>query len=781
MRESADWRARSNLPASLTSFVGRTREIGQLTEQLRRSRLLTLLGIGGIGKSRLALEVARAALNDLVQEARLVELMAVSEAEQVVGALVSALGVRDSGERPLQEALVASLGHRQVLLVLDNCERVVAAVADQARILLEQCPGLRILATSRIPLNVDGESRWAVEPLTVPNLTKLPPQASLTRYSAVRLFVERAQAVQPGFRLTTENATQIVRVCANLDGIPLAIELAAARVTVLHPSQLLERLADRFSVLTSPHIATHVRHRTLRGMIDWSHDLLAGPEQMLFRRLAVFVGGWTLEAAERVCSGDGIAREEVLDLLAQLVAHSLIFSHQRRGETRFGSLDTIRVYALSKLRDSGEEDHLLQRHMMWVHALARQADSELWTSAQRAWLDRLTSELENVRAALASSAAQPDVTAGLQIATWLWRFWEQRGRSVEGRQWIADLLARPQPGRSPVRAFALAMLSYFAFVHGELSVAAASAAEALELARVTDDQTVLILTLLVQGLMDGARGDLAASEADFQEALAVARAADWGPGVRMALQNLSVLERMRGGDQRALALLQEALALCDAAGDDYTSAFCLSALGHLALQRGDLDQAASCFRRTLTIWRDLEDVQNVSMSIEGLAWTVGAQGQSEQAVRLLGAAEAFRDAVGAVVLPHWQAAHSSAVAAARIALGADRFTATWAAGRALSLEQAISAGLRSDGQTAIAARRGARQRAAAGGSPLSRREAQVARLAAVGLTNRQIAQELVLQESTVGNHLQRIYARLGLNGRVQLAAWVAQHGRSPGT
>jgi non-specific serine/threonine protein kinase len=776
-----------HLPAPLTSFVGRTREITSLAGLLAETRLLTLTGIGGIGKSRLALEVARAALADDLTEACLVELAAVAAPGDVVGAVAAALGVQESLGRSLLDGLVTGLADRDLVLVLDNCEHIVEATAELAEELLRRCPDLRVLATSRVALDVSGEVTWPVGPLPVPDLARAPARPALARVPAVRLFVDRARAARPAFSLTDQNAEEVARIAVRLDGIPLAIELAAALVSVLSPRQIGERLDDRFRLLAAGGSAggrtTMPRHRTLRALVDWSHDLLDAPTQTIFRRLAVFAGGWTLEAAEMVC-GDpsagpehAVDRADVLDALARLVAASLVVADQSQEETRFGLLETIREYTLGKLRDSGEEDLIRQRHLAWMLALARQAEPLLWTSAQRTWLARLDQELENLRAALAWSAGPGDVDAGRWIVALLWRFWEQRGHAAEARRWLGGLLDRPDASSGPGRARALLADAYFAHHVGDLAAAQTRATEGLALAEAGDDPITLIYGLLTLAIMRGTTGDLAEAEAGLERALIEARRTGWDVGVRMATVDLGILARIRDDPALAVARFDEARAMSEAAGDAYAQAFCFTNLAHLALQQGEWDASAGWYRRSLAIWRDFQDTHNVASILEGLAWPISAQGRAEHAARLFGAAETLRTVVGTVILPHWQADHDRAEAAARAALGEEAFAAAWAAGRALTFEQAIDLGLASDDSARSVTGRATGVRGQAVPGALSAREVEVARLVARGLTNREIADALVLQPSTVGNHLQRIYARLGLAGRAQLATWVAEHDR----
>jgi non-specific serine/threonine protein kinase len=396
----------TNLPISLTSFIGREREIAEVTRLLAgppsESRLLTLTGAGGCGKTRLALRVAGEALGDFPDGVWLVELAALADPALVAGAVAMAVGVREVPGRALTESLVDHLRDRTLLLILDNCEHLVAAAAGLADVLLRSCPRLRVLATSREPLGSAGETIWRVPSLTLPPLSAAdaPLLEPLTRYEAVRLFVERARAAVPAFAPSAENAPALVEICRRLDGIPLAIELAAARVRVFSAAQIAARLDDRFRLLTAGPRTALPRQQTLRATVDWSYDLLAEPERALLRRLSVFAGGWTFEAAEAVAAGDGIQTHAVLDLMAQLVDKSLVIAEEQRGAVRYRLLETIRAYARDRLLEAGEAERTRDRHLAYFLGLAEEAEPRLRGAEERVTLDRLEAEHANLQAAL---------------------------------------------------------------------------------------------------------------------------------------------------------------------------------------------------------------------------------------------------------------------------------------------------------------------------------------------------------------------------------------------
>jgi non-specific serine/threonine protein kinase len=677
----------SSLPAPLTGFVGRERELAEVGQLLDSSRLLTLVGPGGVGKSRLALEVARLQLGRHPDGVWLVDLAPLADPALLARTIASVLGVIEGPRRSLEAALAWVLRDRDLLLVLDTCEHLVEVCAGLVERLLRACPDLRVLATSREPLGIGGEQLYDVAPLTVPAEGEHDP-ARLRENEAGCFFVDRARLARPNFALNEEVAEAVNVICRRLDGIPLALELAAARLRTMSAAEIGLRLDDRFGLLANGGRTSQPRHRTLRGMVDWSWELLSESERGLLPRLAVFAGGWTREAAETIA--DPETRHPAPDTLALLVERSLVVSDDWRGSRRYRLLDTIRAYALERLRASGEEALVRSRHLDWAVRLAEQADSRLWTFEQKTWLERLDRELPNLRTALAWSLESGQTEAGSRIAINLWAFWERRGHLAEARQWFSALLTASAGKLTVVRARLVGLTAYFAYLRGDRDVAVPLGDEALTLARAAEDPYALVTALLVQSVVVSTGNDIDRSEAYLREANARAREAGLAFAVRISLMNLGELMRMRGDDEAAAALLEESSALAEAVGDSYAKGYTLMSLGHLRLHQGDLAAAGRWFSRALAGWNDLDDVHTIPHGLEGLAWTAAAEGRAKRAACLVGVAAVMREAVGGTVYPHWQADHDRATETARATLGERAFTAAWQRGRAMSREQAVA-------------------------------------------------------------------------------------------
>jgi predicted ATPase/class 3 adenylate cyclase len=719
----------NNLPVQLTSFIGREREMGEVKDLLAQARLLTLTGSGGCGKTRLALQVAADLLEDYPDGVWLIELAVLTDPALVPATVATALGVHEEPGRPTLTTLAEALKSRTLLLVLDNCEHVVGACAQLAETLLRACPNVRILATSREALGIAGETAWRVPSLSLPQsheLSETDVLARITQYEAVRLFIERAEAASSDFTVTPQNARAIAQICRRLDGIPLAIELAAARVTVLSVEQIADRLDDRFRLLTGGSRTALPRQQTLRAMMDWSYELLNARERTLFRRLSAFAGGFTLEAAEAICADEEIQSAEVLDLLTNLVSKSLVVFEERDEEARYRFLETVRQYARDKLLETGEAAQVRERHRNWFLALAERAESALQGPEQVRWLERLETEHDNLRAALEWSSS--DLEIGLRLAGALWFFWYLRGYVSEGREWLKHLLAKTAQAPTPLRAKALYGASMLARAQDDYAQATALLEESLALYRALKDKHGVASVLGNLGVIAFARGeydratklheeslehfrelretvgiasalselgnialyqdDIARAERLLEESLALSRTAQDDQGIALALRRLGAVRREDRA--RAKALLQESLELYQKLGAVPGLASVLNSLGMVALSEGDYKRAKELLRESLLRYRDVGDKWHIALCVDRLARVAGVQGDWEQAARLLGAEEALREAIGAPLPPSEHEGHDQTLKLAHERLGEESFAAAWADGYAMKLDQAIT-------------------------------------------------------------------------------------------
>ncbi|CAA9541854.1 MAG: Adenylyl cyclase class-3/4/guanylyl cyclase / Disease resistance domain-containing protein / Tetratricopeptide repeat-containing protein / Transcriptional regulator, LuxR family, partial [uncultured Thermomicrobiales bacterium] len=765
------------LPVPFTSFVGREREVAAVRDLVRQDgvRLVTLTGPGGVGKTRLALEVASDLGQAFADGVCFVALAPLADAALVPAAIAGALGLREAGDRPLAERLAAFLATQDLLLLLDNVEGVVAA-APAVAMLLAACPRVTVLATSRVPLNVTGEQRFPVPPLALPDPARVRSAAEVAEVAAVRLFCARARAVRPDFALTDEDAAAVAAVCARLDGLPLAIELAAARSTVLPPSALLARLSPSLGHLTGGPRDQPDRLRTLRGAIAWSHDLLSADERALFRRLAVFAGGCTLEAAEAVGRAGAGPRLDVLAVLASLVDHSLL----RRdagvdGEPRFGMLETVREFGLEQLTASGEEAAVRDAHAGWCLDLATRAGPSWFTPAQNRWGDRVAAEHSNLRTALAWLAGSADVGAGLRLVVALWPFWFVRGHWAEGRGWLARAFVWSAGARTIERAWVLVGATAVAADRGG-EEPAAWGDEALGIARELGDGVATASALVALGGAAAARGEANRARSLTEAALAAWRelgdaVAHAEPNVSMMLDNLAWLALDQGDDARAWRLADEALALQRGLGFAWGAADSLLILARVARNRGDAAHAAQLARECLALARDEHDQHQVAVALDQLAILAAEAGATERAARLFGAADRLRDLLGVPPDPVRLGERDRAVAAAGTGLGGHVLVAALAAGRALPLEEAVAVALAVESAPAEVPPVAAPTR-----HGLTRREVEVLGLLAEGCSDRAISEALFISRHTARNHVASILAKLGLPSRAAAAAFAARHG-----
>jgi predicted ATPase/DNA-binding CsgD family transcriptional regulator/Tfp pilus assembly protein PilF len=844
-----------NLPAEPNSFIGRERDLADLARLLGEVRALTLSGPGGIGKTRLAVRLARDVIAgpagdadgiDL-DEAWLVELA--DWHGQTADRVAATIGVREEQGVPLAQTLAEALRSRHLLLVLDTCEHQISECATLVQLLLARCPWLRIIATSREPLRVRGETVWRVPPLD------LPPEgagaADVTTHEAVRLFAARAAGARAGFTLTAENAAPVARLCRTLDGIPLGIELSAARVRALSVEQIADRLRDRFQLLDSGDRTAPPRQQTLRATVDWSYELLDGPEQTLLRRLAVF-SGWNLDMAEQVCSDEAIPADTVLGLLISLIDKSLVvLDGEAAGDARYRLLDTIREYAAERLAAAGEQDALALRHRDYVLTLVEKTADRMFRRGEPPWPVRLAifrrglAEYGNFRLALATCLAHGDIAEGLRLCTGLRNMWVPHGDQREAASWFDRFLAAEADQVSPrVRGRALAGRADIAFDLQEYDVLLRNAQQGLQLSRASGDDFAVPIALRALGqaaLRAGRTGDATVL---IDEAVAAAQAAgnDWETGIALAARaaigvrqgklksaqrdyeaalevlsdnvrwgvaqvqyGLGTVARARGDADMAVRHFEDATEIFRELDAWPEIARCLAGVGWTALSRGDLDLAENRLAEALRLNQAAGQRLGVARGLEAFAALAAARQQPERAARLAGAACQLRETLGhpsglgsrvEEVLEVARARLGAATAAALFAAGRD-MTADDAAGYALSPHataadhpHAAPSGSGDPGVPAWAdpallatvplATVPPPRRDASGPhptrapSPLTAREHEIVLLIARGLSNREIADELVISPATAARHVANILGKLGFGSRTQVASWAAR-------
>ncbi len=818
-----------NLPAEPNSFVGRERDLAELARLLSDVRALTLCGPGGIGKTRLALRLACDIVPGFPDGAWLVELADTEDPSLVTRRVATALGVREEPDRPLTETLTEALRPRLLLLILDTCEHIVDASAALVQQLLAGCPGLRVVATSREPLRIRGETVWRVPPLALPSAVNELPAEELAQHEAIRLFADRAAAVRPGFALNSGNSGAVVRLCRTLDGMPLAIELAAARVGALSVEQIAARLGQRFQLLASGDRTAPPRQQTLRATVDWSYELLTEPEQVLLRRLAVF-SGWNLEMAEQVCAGDVIAPDQVLDLLAALIDKSLVtLDAEVGGHARYRLLDTIKEYAADRLAASGEGPAMRRLHRDHMMRIVEGIVEQAFVRGDPPWPARVAMyhgvavDRANYQAALSTSLEYRDADEGLRLCSGLRSPWVAYGNVTEGITWFDRFLKLDEQVPPGVRARALIMRSELAFEQQDYAAAGEHAQAGLDLCRASGSRgaagalrVLAVVSLRVgrpEDALDRIDGAIAAARADsdewqeglglavkatiitrlgrldeaqqaFEDALDVLRDNN-GWGVAQTLYGFGSLARARGDHQAALGHFQDALALYREIDARPEIARCLAGVGWVALSQGDLELARSSLTESLQLSLATGQRLAVARGLDACAMLAVARGDPARAVRLEGAALALRQALGHMPSGSTQPRLDALLDVARRELGPPATEALFAEGAAMSADQAVRVATDSGGGEPRdgAVRPAAPEHSGAPASPgaasaLTAREQEIAALIARGLSNRGIADELVISPATAARHVANIFAKLGFSSRAQVAAWAAQ--RWPG-
>ncbi|MFC9356039.1 protein kinase [Rhodococcus sp. NPDC057014] len=753
-----------NLPLELTSFVGRRAELGAARNLLSTSRLVTLTGIGGVGKTRLALRVAAKSERDFSDGVWLVELGELRDESLLADVVAGALRLRDRSARPVYEVLVEFLVSRKLLLVLDNCEHMVDAVAKLAEGLLHGCPRLRILSTSREPLEIGGEAVLLVPPLAVPDPEHLPK--SLPRNDALALFAERGAAAVPGFELTQENKTAIVRICRRLDGLPLPIELAAARLRSMTPEQILHRLADRYALLTRSRRDAPSRQQTLRMCIDWSYELCTPMEQRVWAQLSVFAGSFELDAVEQVCRGvltDG----QLLDTVTFLVDKSILSRETSGAVVRFRMLETLREYGRDKAQDMDLFPELRRRHCDWCEWLALEAETDWISARQLDWINRIEGAQTNLREALEFSVSDnPD--AGLRIAGALLQFWLSRGLLSEGRRWLDRLLTHRTGPPTIERAKAIYASTLMAGMQGDLRAATTLVEEGRALANQTTDPVTRAHIDLADGYLALFEGNLPAARSHLDKAVQVYAARDVLLLQVAALNGLGMTHELLNDTERAIEYYERVLAITETRGESVYRSYVLWALAVAVWRAGERARAVLLLGLGLHETRRVNDRHSASMCLQALAWIAAEEGNFRRAVLLIGAAEQLGRSVGSsmVLFPGLLPYHEECVRKCQSAMSAHAFEMTRGEGAALSFD------------AAIAYARGEQtpptpKSAGSSGKP-TKREQEVAELVAEGLTNKEIAARLVISPRTAQGHVEHLLSKLGFTSRAQIAAWVVE-------
>jgi predicted ATPase/DNA-binding CsgD family transcriptional regulator len=746
-----------NLPADLTTFVGREAELREIETLLANTRLLTLSGAGGSGKTRLALQVTRNHAGALEDRAWWVDLAPLSDPDLVPQRVAQALGVPEAPGRPVMDLLIDHLRSRSALLVLDNCEHMVGACAELADVLLRSCPDVRILATSREPLGVAGEVSWTVPPLPLPDARREETPDGLLRFGAVGLFVDRARDAAPAFALTGSNARTVARLCARLDGMPLAIERAAARTRALSPAQILERIDDRFRLLTGARTASP-RHRTLLATMEWSHDLLSEKEKITFRRLSVFAGGWTLDAAEAVCSGGTIGAEEVLELLSCLVDKSLVAVSQGE-QVRYRMLETVRQYASDLLDDSAEEEEVRDGHADFFLTLAERAEPGLMGQEQRVWLARLEVEHDNLAAALSWLLRNAETSRGLEMAGALGRFWWFGGHFDEGRGFIEGFLGmQGAEARTAERAKALHALGLATFWHETEAAGVGDSRErfeeAIDIYRELGDRRRLAIALKDLGGYWKGRSGTEEARSVLSESLTLCRETGDELGIGAAKGYLGIMATYAGEIDAARSYLEDALFLLRARGGTDEIMRCIGFLAHLACDTDDPATARARFRELASLDPLTTVPYTAGFVLQGVARLAVVEKNPELSLKLAGAAASTHERIGTSAGPAYDAYVGRGLEPAWSVLGREAGEAAFQEGRTWTFEEAMARVMEGESSPPEDP-----------SGVLRPREIEVLRLVADGLSDAQAAEKLYVSRRTVGNHLSSAYRKLGVGNR----------------
>ncbi|WP_435243150.1 LuxR C-terminal-related transcriptional regulator [Streptomyces cucumeris] len=754
------------LPADVTSFVGRRQQVTDAKRLLATSRVVTLTGPGGVGKTRLALHVAAATSRSFRDGVRFVELAELRDPSLFAHTVAAQLGLHDQPSRTTVDMIVEYLGSREVLLALDNCEHLIDDCALFVDAVIRACPQVRILATSRQSLGVYGETTLVVPPLPVPSTEAVPSPDALTQYDAVKLFVDRAGAVLPGFDLRSQDCAAIARLCRTLDGIPLAIELATVWLRALSLGQIEERLSERYRLLTVSPRNAPTRQRTLQALIDWSYDLCSRPEQELWARASAFSGSFDLDGIEYVGADDGLTPEEIRHIVLSLVDKSILIRDERDGHVRYRMLETIREYGEARLMAAGEHVAVHRRHRDWYARMVEQFQAEWMGPDQDSWILRLRREHANLREALNFCLTQPgDAVVALRLADKLGTYLGAQGFNSVTRHWLDQALtASSEP--SPERTSALRRNGWVALLQGDADAARPQLAEAAEAARKLGLPMESAYVTLVEGVHAASSGDMERAALLTADAVSGFSSGDELSGRLLAMSVHGFILGDTGQRERGLALLEEAVAISAQRGEVVWRAWALLALSFVELDH-DLTHAEAAAREALDLRRRVSAKFLMAFAFEILAWVSERQGRHVRAATLSGAAAAMWRTVG--TSPDYfhpvGVVHHQHIGMVRAALGDDRYDAAFRRGGDLSEQAAVDYALEAVPPA------GEQRQASGDETDLTPREKQIAKLVSEGLTNKEIAARLVIAPRTAEGHVQRILIKLGFSSRAQIAAW----------